>query len=151
MKKKLLNVAGLVLGLIFALPATTIFAGDAVPHGAVPLINIVKNIYAAGYITIYHVEYDDGFYHAEVINAQGKKVGLKINRQTGNVPAQPKAVRHISMLHAVKIAANTGCARASEVELDDDYYKVKCLEKNNQQYEIFIDTQTGAVIRKNSD
>ncbi|WP_419197872.1 PepSY domain-containing protein [Pseudomonas aeruginosa] len=55
------------------------------PANAKPLSEIIKGVEEAGHKTIVELEFEDGVYEIEALDAQGKEVKLKVDPVSGKV------------------------------------------------------------------
>lgn len=81
------NVSTLIATLV-AIPAVALagwFGDERPPANAKPLSEIIKGVEAAGHKTIVELEFEDGVYEIEALDAQGKEVKLKVDPASGKV------------------------------------------------------------------
>lgn len=116
----------------------------------------------AGYTYIHDLEFDDGYWEADAINAAGQSVDLIIDPRTGQV------VRSINddsdagnsnnsgsgKLTAAQIRTAleaAGYTRIHDLELDDGYWEAEAWNAAGNKVELKIDPNTGKVIREKID
>lgn len=76
------------IATLLAIPAVALagwFGHDRPPANARPLSEIIKGVEEAGYKTIVELEFEDGVYEIETLDAQGKEVKLKVDPVSGKV------------------------------------------------------------------
>lgn len=73
---------------VVASAAWHLFDEERPPANAQPLSALIKKVEDAGYKTIVEVEFDDGVYEVEALNATGKEVDLKVDPVSGAVATQ---------------------------------------------------------------
>ena len=76
------------IATLLAIPAVALagwFGDERPPANAKPLSEIIKGVEAAGHKTIVELEFEDGVYEIEAIDAQGKEVKLKVYPVSGKV------------------------------------------------------------------
>ncbi|TNF66530.1 MAG: hypothetical protein EP298_08750 [Gammaproteobacteria bacterium] len=103
-------------------------------------------------ISIKEVEYDDGYYQAEIINENGHKIDLKINPMTGKVnPPKNINTSFISMSKAISTAEKAGFKDFTSISLEHGIYKIKAHDKQSQETKIILNAKTGKVIYSELD
>ena len=78
----------IVLTILVAVPAIAFagwFGDERPPVNGKPLSEIIKLVEEAGHKTIVELEFEDGVYEIEALDAQGKEVKLKVDPVSGKV------------------------------------------------------------------
>jgi hypothetical protein len=137
-----------------AADATTTPATDTtitpVVQQITPMSAVLRNLQASGYVAIKEVRLEDGFYKAEAINAQGKKIDVRIDPETGKI-VEPKSTQPavvIDIITAVNKVEAAGYHGIYKIEAEDGKYDVKALDQNGKNVHLKVDAQTGKVTKK---
>ena len=78
----------IALTVLITVPAVALagwFGDERPPANAKPLSEIIKGVEEAGHKTIVELEFEDGVYEIEALDAQGKEVKLKVDPVSGKV------------------------------------------------------------------
>ena len=78
----------IALTVLITMPAGALagwFGDERPPANAKPLSEIIKGVEEAGHKTIVELEFEDGVYEIEALDAQGKEVKLKVDPVSGKV------------------------------------------------------------------
>lgn len=84
----IIHPKSVAIATLIALPALTQagwFGDEQPPANAQPLSALIKNVEDAGYQTIIEVEFEDGVYEIESINANGKEIKIEVDPISGKV------------------------------------------------------------------
>jgi hypothetical protein len=76
------------IAVLLALPAIVQagwFGDDQPPANGQPLSALVKLVEEAGYKTILEIEFEDGVYEVEALDAKGKEIELKVDPVSGKI------------------------------------------------------------------
>lgn len=76
---------------LLALPVLVLagwFGHDRPPADGQPLSVLIKQVEDAGYRTIFEVEFENGVYEVEALDAKGKKVELKVDPASGKISVE---------------------------------------------------------------
>lgn len=137
-----------------AADATTTPATDTtiapVVQQITPMSAVLRNLQASGYVAIKEVRLEDGFYKAEAINAQGKKIDVRIDPETGKI-VEPKSTQPavvIDIITAVNKVEAAGYHGIYKIEAEDGKYDVKALDQNGKNVHLKVDAQSGKVTKK---
>ncbi len=78
----------LALTALVAVPAVALagwFGHEQPPANAQPLSALIKGVEDTGYRTILEIEFEDGAYEIEALDAKGKEVELRVDPVNGKV------------------------------------------------------------------
>lgn len=138
-KKTLLALS---LGCMLSFSA---FADDKVPSDVMPFSKLLTSLHSAGYNVVLKVEFDDGVYKANVIDAQGRQIKVTIAPASGEVIKPKGDGNQLTMMEAVKKAEAAGFHDFSKVTCGHDKYEIKALDKDNKKVSIDVDTKSGKI------
>ncbi len=128
---------------------------DSRGTGAISAADVRRIVLAAGYVRVKDIEFDDGFWEAEAIDAYGREIDLVLHPVTGailNAPQDPGGATPLTAdeIHAKLTAA--GYTRIRDLEFDDDgHWEADAINSRGQRVELKIDAYSGAVIREKLD
>lgn len=133
-----------------ATPATDAASVAPTVQQITPMSAVLRNLQASGYVAIKEVRLEDGFYKAEAINAQGKKIDVRIDPETGKIvePKSPQPAAVIDIITAVNKVEAAGYHGIYKIEAEDGKYDVKALDQNGKNVHLKVDAQTGKVTKK---
>ncbi len=154
---KKLTFYSLLLGGALTLAAPSVFASDVPPANAIPAATILQNLQANGYTTVRKIEFDNGEYKVDALDANRKGVDLKIDPKTGNISKtrnssgrEVEAVGNAT-LSALDIASKVQAAgyhNIYKIEAKEGKYEVKAVDAKNKEAALLVDGKTGDITKK---
>lgn len=87
----IIHPRSIAIATLIALPTlaqASWFGDERPPADAKPLSELIRQVEAAGHKTIVEVEFEDGVYEIETIDANGKEKEIKVDPVSGKVTAQ---------------------------------------------------------------
>jgi hypothetical protein len=127
------------------IPVVQVPAGTSATPAAPQISTIITKLQSKGYNIIRKIKFEDGAYEADVINAQGNEVTVKINPLTGDFFGSTENLARLSMLAAVKVVEAAGYKNIYKVKSDDDKYEVKALDKNGKEVGLEVNAISGEI------
>lgn len=136
-------LAGLLF-IVFVAPAVA----DVPPPNTMPLSAIIRSIETGGHGALKSIEFDDGFWEAEVCDAACKK--LYIQPQSGEIKRTEHEDRENELPPQGSLPLSTIVASLekqklgviTEVEFEDGFWEVK-IHKNGTKRQLNMDPKTG--------
>ncbi|OGV44379.1 MAG: hypothetical protein A3F46_03780 [Legionellales bacterium RIFCSPHIGHO2_12_FULL_42_9] len=143
MKKRI--ILSVCSGFILVFAAQTALAND-IPTTSLPMSKILQVLQSKGYSSVRKVEFEHGTYEVKAISAQGKKVKLNVNPQTGVITNNSKTQNNsISMLMAAQKVEAAGYHGIYKIKSEDGKYEIKALNKDNKKVELKVNVKTGEI------
>ena len=125
--------------------------GSKLPGAA----QVSDKLRALGYTVIQEVEFDDGFWEAEVRqNRRSEKVELVLHPVSLQVLSQTSAAGGANVLSAAQVTQRlqqAGYTQIRDLELDDGRWEAEAYNAAKQPVELYINASTGAVEREKLD
>jgi uncharacterized membrane protein YkoI len=147
MKKNI--IASLVIGFCILFVVQTAFADESSMPKNVMKINVaIQKLQAKGYKNIREIEFNDGFYEAEIMTANGNKVEVRVNTKTGAVENPTKEMKSLGILEIVKKVQAAGYHDIYKISFDDGEYEVAAFDKDGKDVQLDVNASTGE-IKKN--
>ncbi|MCD9006193.1 PepSY domain-containing protein [Luteimonas sp. XNQY3] len=154
--KQTLAIRALVLAL--SLTAGAAMAQTTPPDAAAPQsqsgftsAQFRAALTEAGYTNIHDVEFKGGLWKADVTDATGKDIDVRLDPATGRL--YPDNVRDTRLGEAdirAKLTA-AGYTRIEDVEFDDGLWEAEATTAQGQRVDLKLDPQDGRVISQTRD
>lgn len=135
----------LVLGLAAAFGTGTAMAQDALTKPQVR-----AKLEAQGYTKINDIQFDDGTWTADARSADGNRVELRMDAQTGEV-FPDELVGNLSKDDVKAQLAAAGWSNVHDIDWDDGVWKAEADDENGRDFEVRMDPKTGKIIGTEKD
>ena len=135
----------LVLGLAAAFGTGTAMAQDALTKPQVR-----AKLEAQGYTKINDIQFDDGTWTADARSADGNRVELRMDAQTGEVFPDER-VGNLSKDDVKAQLAAAGWSNVHDIDWDDGVWKAEADDENGRDFEVRLDPKTGKIIGTEKD
>lgn len=135
----------LVLGLAAAFGTGTAMAQDALTKPQVR-----AKLEAQGYTKINDIQFDDGTWTADARSADGNRVELRVDAQTGEV-FPDELVGNLSKDDVKAQLAAAGWSNVHDIDWDDGVWKAEADDENGRDFEVRLDPKTGKIIGTEKD
>lgn len=135
----------LVLGLAAAFGTGTAMAQDALTKPQVR-----AKLEAQGYTKINDIQFDDGTWTADARSADGNRVELRVDAQTGEV-FPDELVGNLSKDDVKAQLAAAGWSNVHDIDWDDGVWKAEADDENGRDFEVRMDPKTGKIIGTEKD
>ncbi len=129
-------------------------AFDARGNGAISAQDVRDRVLAAGYQRITDIEFDDGFWEVEAIDAYGRELDLIVHPVSGEILNAPNDQGGTPLTADQVRAALTqaGYTRIHELDYDNDgYWEADAVNPRGERVELRVDPYSGAVLRETYD
>ncbi|MBS0359524.1 MAG: PepSY domain-containing protein [Proteobacteria bacterium] len=134
--------------LILTLTTLTALADD-VPSSSVQMSKILQNLQSKGYSNVREIEFEEGVYEVKAMTAQGNKIKIYVNPQTGEIINNAKAERNrMSALEVVQKLESAGYHNIYKIESHGHKYEVKAFDQNRKKAELKVDGNTGKISKE---
>jgi len=133
--------------LALALVAT---AGTVLAQDALTAAEVRAKLEAQGYTNVNDVEFEDGVWSADARSADGNRVDLSINPDTGDIYPDEQVAKLGQADVEAKLAA-AGYTNVHDVEFDDGVWKAEADDQAGKDVEVRMDPDTGEIIGKARD
>lgn len=137
--RKLLPTIALVAAAPFALAQDTLTEAD-----------VRDLLEGAGYTNVNDVEFEDGVWKADARSADGNRVDVSLNPQTGKIFPEDGVANLSEADIRAKLAA-AGYSDVDDVEFDDGVWVAEARSATGEDVEVRLDPQTGEVIGEDRD
>lgn len=120
---------------------------------------VVAQLQAQGFAQLHDLEFDDGFWEAEVRDANNRKteliihpVTLQVLHQSGNASSNNgTAAPVLNATQITQLLQQAGYTRIHDLELDDGVWEADATNAKGLRVELKIHPETGAVLREKLD
>lgn len=117
---------------------------------------VVAQLQAQGFAQLHDLEFDDGFWEAEVRDANNRKteliihpVTLQVLHQSGNASSNNgTAAPVLNATQITQLLQQAGYTRIHDLELDDGVWEADATNAKGLRVELKIHPETGAVLRE---
>lgn len=133
------------LALALALAAAAATAQDAMTEAQVR-----ATLEAQGYTNVNDIEFDDGMWEADARSADGNRVDLRLDPETGEVYPEDQ-VSNLTEADVKAQLAVAGYTNVHDVDFDDGVWKAEADDSTGREVEVRIDPRSGEVIGKRED
>ncbi len=104
-----------------------------------------------GYIIVKKIEFqkDSGIYKANVVNAEGKSLEIKVNPETGEMQKPEEDITGWTAIQIAKKLEDAGYNNIYEIntQLLGHQYDVKVLDDSGQELNIKVDVESGNITK----
>lgn len=135
----------LVLGL-----AAAFGTGTAMAQEALTKPQVRAKLEAQGYTKINDIQFDDGTWTADARSADGNRVELRMDAQTGEV-FPDELVGNLSKDDVKAQLAAAGWSNVHDIDWDDGVWKAEADDENGRDFEVRMDPKTGKIIGTEKD
>ena len=125
--------------LLFTSKATATLGA---PYNSASMTDIIGLATDAGLVYMDKVEYEKNTYTAYGIMKNGLPAFVKISTDGKLISKQLTPEKIPSMSEAVAITEKSGCAPVYGIEMEDDHYLIKCINKDNNKSDIELNYYT---------
>lgn len=120
---------------------------------------VVAQLQAQGFAQLHDLEFDDGFWEADVRDANNRKteliihpVTLQVLHQSGNASSNNgTAAPVLNATQITQLLQQAGYTRIHDLELDDGVWEADATNAKGFRVELKIHPETGAVLREKLD
>ena len=148
MNKK--TLATLVLGSLIAFSSSTAFAVDVKSQPG-QMLKALVFLQSKGFIIVKKIEFqkDSGIYKANVVNAEGKSLEIKVNAETGEMQKPQEDITGWTAIQIAKKLEDAGYKNIYEIntQLLGHEYDVKVLDEKGNQLSIKVDVESGNITK----
>ena len=138
------RIAGLTLALA-AFVSGTAFAQDALTESQVR-----AQLTAQGYTNVNDVEFEDGVWKADARSADGNRMEVRINAESGEVYPSTQ-VAQLSEADVRAQLAAAGYTNVHDLDYEDGVWNAEADDPAGKDVEVKIAPKTGEVIGKEKD
>lgn len=142
--KQMTAVRGLVLALSLA-------AGAAVAQDAMTSTQVRAALTEGGYTDIHDVEFEDGVWKADVTDATGNKIDVRLDPATGRIYPETAGASNLGEADIRAKLTAEGFTRIEDVEFDDGLWKAEADNPEGQRMDLKVDPQDGRIISQSRD
>ncbi len=146
---------GLRVDLLVDPDSGEVLTFDSRGTGAISSAEVRQIVLAAGYTRVSDIEFDDGFWEAEAVDAYGREIDLVLHPVTGEIltaPSDPAGATPLTSAEINTKLTAAGYSRIRDLEYDNDgYWEADAINARGQRVELRIDAYSGAVIREELD
>lgn len=138
----LATAMSLALGVPFASSA------QPAPDASIAL----QRIAAAGHAAPYELEYRHGYWTAEATTAEGLRVDLLVDPDSGQVYSfDSRGTGAISAADVRRIVLDAGYVRVQDIEFDDGFWEAEAIDSYGREIDLVLHPVTGAIINAPQD
>lgn len=142
--KQTIALRGLVLALSLA-------AGAAVAQDAMTSTQVRAALTEGGYTDIHDVEFKDGVWKADVTDANGNKIDVRLDPATGRVYPETAGATSLGEADIRAKLTAAGFTRIADVEFDDGMWKAEADTAEGQRVDLKLDPQDGRIVSQSRD
>ena len=135
----------LVLGLALAC-----LSGSALAQAGLTQVQVRAKLEAQGYTKINDVKFEDGVWKADARSADGNRVDVRIDAETGEV-FPDEQVANLTEADVRAKLATAGYTNVHDVDYEDGIWNAEADDPQGKDVELKIDPKTGKVIGKEKD
>ncbi|MCX7556698.1 PepSY domain-containing protein [Xanthomonadaceae bacterium JHOS43] len=133
----------LIAALAFALVSSPAFSAQPVIDASVALDRIA----AAGHAAPFELEYRHGYWTAEATTAEGLRVDLLVDTDSGEVRAfDARGNGAISAEEVRRIVLAADYVKIKEIEFDDGFWEVEAIDGYGREIDLTLHPITGAIL-----
>lgn len=135
----------LVLGVVLAC-----LSGVALAQAGLTQAQVRAKLEAQGYTKINDVKFEDGVWKADARSADGNRVDVRIDAETGEV-FPDEQVANLTEADVRAKLATAGYTNVHDVDYEDGIWNAEADDPQGKDVELKIDPKTGKVIGKEKD
>ena len=144
MKKNI--IASLVIGFcILFVMQTAIAYTSSKPKNTMQISVAIEKLQAKGYKNIRKIEFNDGYYEARVVTAEGDRAELRVNTKTGAIENSSKVIKSLGMLKIVKKVLAAGYHDISKISFENGEYEIVAIDKAGVDVKLDVSASTGEI------
>lgn len=137
-----------IRGLVLALSLAT---GAAVAQDAMTATQVRAALTDDGYTDIHDVEFEDGVWKADVTDATGNKIDVRLDPATGRIYPETAGASNLGEADIRAKLTAAGYSRIDDVEFDDGLWKAEADNAEGQRMDLKLDPQDGRIISQSRD
>lgn len=137
-------VRGLVLALSLA-------AGAAVAQDAMTSTQVRAALTEGGYTEITDVEFKDGVWKADVKDATGSKIDVRLDPATGRIYPDNAGATSLGEADIRAKLTAEGFTRIDDVKFDDGMWEAKADNAQGQRMDLKLDPEDGRIVSQSRD
>ncbi len=130
--------------------ALVLAAGYALAQDGMTEAQVRAKLEAQGYEKVNDVKFEDGVWKADARSADGNRVGVRIDPETGTVRPD-ELVANLSEADVRARLAAAGYTNVHDVDFEDGIWNAEADDPSGQDVELKIDPDTGKVMGKEKD
>ena len=142
--KQTTAVRGLVLALSLA-------AGAAVAQDAMTSAQVRSALTDGGYTDISDVEFKDGIWKADVRDANGNKIDVRLDPATGRIYPDNAGATSLGEADIRAKLTAAGYTRIDDVKFDDGMWEAEADNAQGVRMDLKLDPQDGRVVSESRD
>lgn len=142
------------LALALSLAAGTTVAQDAAQASATDAMTspqVRAALTEAGYTDIDDLEFEDGVWKADVTDAAGSRIDVRMDPATGRIYPDNAGATSLGEADIRASLTAGGYTRIDDVEFDDGIWQAEADNAQGQRMDLKIDPQDGRVISETRD
>ncbi|MCD9098330.1 PepSY domain-containing protein [Luteimonas fraxinea] len=137
-------IRGLVLALSLA-------AGAAVAQDAMTSTQVRAALTEGGYTNIHDVEFKDGVWKADVTDANGTKIDVRLDPATGRVYPETAGATSLGESDIRAKLTAEGFTRIEDVKFDDGMWEAEADNAQGQRMDLKLDPEDGRIVSQSRD
>ena len=137
-------VRGLVLTLSLA-------AGAAVAQDAMTSTQVRAALTEGGYTEITDVEFKDGVWKADVKDATGSKIDVRLDPATGRIYPDNAGATSLGEADIRAKLTAEGFTRIDDVKFDDGMWEAEADNPQGQRMDLKLDPEDGRIVSQSRD
>lgn len=142
--KQTIAIRSLVLALSLA-------AGAAVAQDAMTSTQVRAALTDGGYTDIHDVEFKDGVWKADVTDATGNKIDVRMDPATGRIYPETAGASNLGEADIRAQLTAAGYTRIEDVKFDDGMWEAEADNAEGQRMDLKLDPEDGRVISQSRD
>ena len=137
-----------IRGLVLALSLT---AGAAIGQDAMTSTQVRAALTEGGYTDIHDVEFKDGVWKADVTDANGTKIDVRLDAATGRIYPETAGATNLGEADVRAQLTAAGYTKIDDVEFDDGMWKAEADTPEGQRVDLKLDPQDGRIVSQSRD
>lgn len=137
-----------ISGLVLALSLAT---GAAVAQDSMTAAQVRAALTEGGYTDIHDVEFKSGLWKADVTDATGNKIDVRMDPATGRVYPENAAPGSLGEADIRAKLTAAGYTRIEDVEFDDGLWEAEADNAEGQRMDLKLDPQDGRIVSETRD
>ncbi len=142
--KQTTAIRGLVLALSLA-------AGAAMAQDAMTSAQVRATLTEGGYTDIHDLEFKDGVWKADVTDANGRDIDVRLDPATGRIYPETAGATNLGEADIRAQLTAAGFTRIEDVEFDDGMWKAEADTAEGQRVDLKLDPQDGRIVSQSRD